>query len=1229
MFGARAAPWSALLWLAATLAVVVLAPPVAAYYGVAVLYAQPGGPVPNADCIYVYKCAPLPRDFNVTVSQLPSDVDYDAAIPVYVGRAAGRCQRRIQAHKCAIQDAVVQENQCRAATWPDEDTVAAPADLSSVEACIVKQCQGKQIVLQYYTPQVSSSAQLRQLQQYWITHNTSDSSLVPKAVCNQYADTPSAVPSATPVWVEVPLVIWSGPFGTEDQSEPPNRTCSQSACLPPQTLALGLLPGTCNETIPMRFSCVLGLLPGYMVESGDLQLQCQDQQFSSMPVVKPQFPLLDDVSTLFNASALASNGSAILHRRRLLMDGDGASGSSGSSGAPANSSNAPAASPGISVRGYYQHILGSSYQLRSVLPLNNVDAVPNALAQARLEIQLQFHGAYRPLFNPLRYFLWRVILTDGTTIVVAFANHEANTFSSYSLSPINPDRIVGSTMPLDRTPRSWGYLVAIFQVDVQAVTPNDQWPPSDAMTLVYPVQQGNVQLADLNAQPVDYDGTPNGREQFQFAVDQIQGVTIDGLPELQQFNIGPNLQGAARRDALKAAKEAVKIVIRRLAVILAESLRSLFVESFLIIALTPSAPDTYPSLQWADTPIVWNPRGTVRAAGVALQPGDAAATMLWLYQNFWRFATVRVRALIAGEDIVGMDNALLPPMEHRQYERALVQDGLIAIPGEDLLRLTHEAEAFEQQARDEYHRYRNEVPAEEIGDAARRLTLNPDHLQGAYNRLRPGNRADGVASDADRRAVRLNIWQRAVDARVQLHARLAELLPASSSSQQSASSCSASSHSSLCNCFRGDPRFDRDSPSARRLLSLTANVTECVPVYDAPFLIFSIDLGSADAAPILGDANGDGLGDVVAYDGTVCKSAATFLYSGDSFALQRCLPFNLSADVVHGDFDGDHNWDYLVRSSSATSGSPFQSPCPPTQYTLFFTRSDGAVGRFECINSVRSNATVYQFLAMDLDGDGASDLLAQATLNPDTPSANTTALINQHSDTFYAAATSLDDELHLPAAHTRFVPGDFNGDGVEDLFIICSGLPCGRCPTRAMASLSLGNGSFSVPSCFPHLNASIADDVWVTDVDGDGLADVVTSAAVDDCKQVSVFLTRLDPNSTVPRWTPPSCSGPDLTHAHFKLLIGDIDGDGDQDLVFSHDMSCPSDGPVVSSYWLSDPDTGAFASQRCLSASILPDSSPAFSGLLDINGDGTLEVLTHAHGALVTTVMFLADATLV
>lgn len=51
MFGARAVPWSALLWLAATLAVVVLAPPVAAYYGVAVLYAQPGGPVPNADCI--------------------------------------------------------------------------------------------------------------------------------------------------------------------------------------------------------------------------------------------------------------------------------------------------------------------------------------------------------------------------------------------------------------------------------------------------------------------------------------------------------------------------------------------------------------------------------------------------------------------------------------------------------------------------------------------------------------------------------------------------------------------------------------------------------------------------------------------------------------------------------------------------------------------------------------------------------------------------------------------------------------------------------------------------------------------------------------------------------------------------------------------------------------------------------------------------------------------------
>jgi hypothetical protein len=89
MFDPLVGSWSALLWLTVTLAAVALTP-VSASYGVSVPYSAPGGAVPNADCIYMYKCAPLPRGLNVTSNQLPSDVDYDAAEPVYVGRAASQ-----------------------------------------------------------------------------------------------------------------------------------------------------------------------------------------------------------------------------------------------------------------------------------------------------------------------------------------------------------------------------------------------------------------------------------------------------------------------------------------------------------------------------------------------------------------------------------------------------------------------------------------------------------------------------------------------------------------------------------------------------------------------------------------------------------------------------------------------------------------------------------------------------------------------------------------------------------------------------------------------------------------------------------------------------------------------------------------------------------------------------------------------------------------------------------
>jgi hypothetical protein len=96
------------VWLTLLVCSCFLSTRVAGFYGVAVPVARKGGlsPVPDMDCIFVYSCAPLtsssilppissdPFD-KLPIDLVPSTSNLSSFLrPVYVGRAAGRCQRR-------------------------------------------------------------------------------------------------------------------------------------------------------------------------------------------------------------------------------------------------------------------------------------------------------------------------------------------------------------------------------------------------------------------------------------------------------------------------------------------------------------------------------------------------------------------------------------------------------------------------------------------------------------------------------------------------------------------------------------------------------------------------------------------------------------------------------------------------------------------------------------------------------------------------------------------------------------------------------------------------------------------------------------------------------------------------------------------------------------------------------------------------------------------------------
>src|SRR5687767_12440550 len=96
-----------LVWmLVLALTVALSSLPHASAYAVWIPVAMTSGTVPvqNVDCILAVRCASLPAgiDHEADDPMAIADLDIDHAPTVYVGRAAGRCQRKLNEIKCAI-----------------------------------------------------------------------------------------------------------------------------------------------------------------------------------------------------------------------------------------------------------------------------------------------------------------------------------------------------------------------------------------------------------------------------------------------------------------------------------------------------------------------------------------------------------------------------------------------------------------------------------------------------------------------------------------------------------------------------------------------------------------------------------------------------------------------------------------------------------------------------------------------------------------------------------------------------------------------------------------------------------------------------------------------------------------------------------------------------------------------------------------------------------------------
>lgn len=339
-------------------------------------------------------------------------------------------------------------------------------------------------------------------------------------------------------------------------------------------------------------------------------------------------------------------------------------------------------------------------------------------------------------------------------------------------------------------------------------------------------------------------------------------------------------------------------------------------------------------------------------------------------------------------------------------------------------------------------------------------------------------------------------------------------------------------------------------------------------------------------------------------------------------------------DVKTGDFNGDGLPDISVASSSASSWYEGSRP-----FNLDLSLSDGAGGftPVEVPTALTSGYTMVTDVA-DLDGDGDADLVAAhvagfsvffsdgstlatevdyagARVGPvelgdvDADGDADLVLLDDNGDLGLwtndgAGGFTLAQTLATAAAHVDDPDWDsldlldLNGDGALDVVLLVGAAEWGAWDPVAVW-LGDGTGAFDTTAITFGVSSGGPGEIYdlaLGDIDGNGLLDVVYGSIWDNVATVpwdGGF-------GAVALW-------PISTYAYNWVLTGDIDGDGDTDVVgtMGYDLGVllQDSGALV--------DPGAVYPFSTNTGWAVADDGLE---LVDMNGDGCADLVTGARG---------------
>lgn len=257
--------------------------------------------------------------------------------------------------------------------------------------------------------------------------------------------------------------------------------------------------------------------------------------------------------------------------------------------------------------------------------------------------------------------------------------------------------------------------------------------------------------------------------------------------------------------------------------------------------------------------------------------------------------------------------------------------------------------------------------------------------------------------------------------------------------------------------------------------------------------------------------------------------------------------------------------------------------------TFLFLHCVAALGQTVSFNHQQSTAAGSVWAQVDLNNDGAPDLITQCTPPTDTDCVGRFAvqLNNGHgvfgAPVFYSSNSR--DAIEFLAV------GDFNRDGKMDLAVAAGG-------TTPGIDMFLGNGdgTFRVPI---RSAMTLGAPRVTADFDKDGQLDLAFVGPSSSHNQILIALGRGDG----------TFSTPTVAYTTFgfieNMVTGDFDGDSFPDLATDDVSDCNNSVCTYRFYGLYGTGTGSFTSHITMSPDSVNPYNPA-----DVNKDGRSDLLS-------------------